>query len=71
MFKALNARGWRKNEPRGLRQERPARFERLTIRALAEGLIFESKASELLRKTVKEVVASMDEPRPEENDGRT
>jgi Zn-dependent peptidase ImmA (M78 family)/transcriptional regulator with XRE-family HTH domain len=71
VFKVFNARGWRKNEPLACRKERPARFERLTIRALAEGLISESKASELLNKTIQEVVASMDEPPPAENHGRS
>jgi Zn-dependent peptidase ImmA (M78 family) len=71
VFKLFNAKGWRTEEPRPRRKERPARFERLTIRALAEGLISESKASELLQKTVLEVVESMDEPPPEENDGRS
>jgi Zn-dependent peptidase ImmA (M78 family) len=71
LFKLFSARGWRREEPRPWRKERPARFERLTIRALAEGLISESKASELLQKTIEEVVGSMDEPPPEENDGRS
>lgn len=71
VFKLFSARGWRLEEPLPWRKERPARFERLTIRALAEGLISESKASELLQKTVREVVDSMDEPPPEENDGRS
>ena len=65
VFRLFNARGWRIEEPRPFTKERPARFERLCIRALAEGTISESKASELLQKTVKEVVESMDEPPPE------
>lgn len=71
IFRLFNARGWRQKEPLPWRKERPARFERLTIRALAEGLISESKASELLQKPVSEVVEIMDEPPPEENDGRS
>jgi len=71
VFKLFNVRGWRAEEPRPFKKERPARFERLAIRALAEGLISESKASELLQKTVREVVESMDQPPPEENDGRS
>jgi Zn-dependent peptidase ImmA (M78 family) len=70
IFRIFSIRGWRMNEPRSLRSERPARFERLCIRALAEGCISEAKASELLRKTVKEVLSSMDEPRPEPSDAR-
>ncbi len=42
--------------------DRPHRFERLCIRALAEGVISEPKASELLGKTVRELVESLDEP---------
>jgi Zn-dependent peptidase ImmA (M78 family) len=71
LFKLFARRGWRLNEPGDLKAERPARFERLCIRALAEGYISEAKASELLRKTVKEVVASMDEPPPELSDARS
>jgi Zn-dependent peptidase ImmA (M78 family) len=62
LFKMFNARGWRTEEPVVIPKESPARFERLCVRALSEGLISESKASELLQKTVKEVVESMDEP---------
>lgn len=62
LFRAFNARQWRKVEPLPLRKELPNRFERLCIRALAEGVISESKASELLQKTVREVVESLDEP---------
>ena len=62
IFSLFNARGWRLNEPLPFRRERPARFERLCLRALAEGLISESKASELLQKTVREVSDLMDAP---------
>jgi len=62
LFKAFGARGWRKKEPLELPKEVPSRFERLCIRALAEGVISESKASELLQKTVREVVESLDTP---------
>ena len=70
IFRLFNARGWRTVEPLPVKSEHPARFERLCLRALAEELISESKASELLHKTVREVVDSMDEP-PEENDARS
>jgi Zn-dependent peptidase ImmA (M78 family) len=52
------ARTWRKTEPQPIvtseanPREQPQRFQRLCYRALAEGLITISKASELLRKTV-------------------
>ena len=62
VFKIFSQKGWRKVEPVPLDRERPARFERLCLRALAEGLISESKASELLKKTAREVIASLNEP---------
>lgn len=68
LFKAFSARKWRKTEPLELRKEMPGRFERLCIRALAEGVISESKASELLQKTVREVVESLDQPPEREAD---
>jgi len=71
IFRLFSARGWRTQEPLEWPKERPARFERLCIRALTEGLISESKASELLQKTVMEVVQSMDEPPDESIDGRS
>lgn len=52
------ARTWRRTEPEpivtnhGDAREQPQRFQRLCYRALAEGLITISKASELLRKPV-------------------
>ena len=57
------------HEPLPLPIERPSRFERLCIRALAEGVISEGKASELLHKTVREVVESLDRPPEEATDG--
>ncbi len=66
------ARGWRTNEPEPLeskemngQRERPYRFERLCYRALAEGLISLSKASELLRITVNDVEHGLKGPRQE------
>jgi Zn-dependent peptidase ImmA (M78 family) len=63
------ARGWRTQEPVPLegpneigQRERPMRFERLCYRALAEGLITESKASELLRIPVSKVQAGLRGP---------
>ena len=69
IFKLFNAKKWRTNEPLPLPSERPSRFERLCIRALAEDVISESKASELLQKTVREVVDSLDLPPEEAADG--
>ena len=49
-------RSWRTDEPRPLtRTERPKRFRRLCLRALAENEISESKAAELLRLRVSEI----------------
>jgi hypothetical protein len=50
VFKLFSARGWRAEEPIPVRKERPARFERLCIRALAEGVISDSKASGCCRR---------------------
>src|SRR5258708_18034002 len=56
------ARGWRNQEPDELekpakrgQRERAQRFERLSYRALAEGLISLNKAAELLRLPLSEV----------------
>ena len=47
---------WRKNEPCPLeRTEKPRRFRRLCLRALAENEISESKAAELLRLRVSQI----------------
>lgn len=62
IFRVFSARGWRTKEPLEFLPERPARFERLCLRALTEGLISESKASELLQRTVQGVEALMDMP---------
>jgi Zn-dependent peptidase ImmA (M78 family) len=68
MLRVFNERGWRLNEPLSFRPERPARFRRLCVRALAEGVISDSKASELLQKSVWELDNLMNEP-PEGFDG--
>jgi Zn-dependent peptidase ImmA (M78 family)/transcriptional regulator with XRE-family HTH domain len=63
------ARGWRSQEPDELEKpakrghrERAQRFERLSYRALAEGLISLQKAAELLRLPVPEVEAGLKGP---------
>jgi Zn-dependent peptidase ImmA (M78 family)/transcriptional regulator with XRE-family HTH domain len=68
IFRLFSAKGWRVNEPLSFSSERPIRFERLCLRALAEGLISESKASELLQKTIRGVDDFMNTP-PEGFDG--
>lgn len=45
VFKVFGIKGWRRSEPNALPKERPSRFERLCIRALAEDVISEAKAS--------------------------
>ncbi len=62
VFKVFNANGWRVKEPNEIPREEPTRFERLCLRALAEDVISESKASELLQKSIREVVESVDQP---------
>ena len=69
------ARGWRTQEPDELekpkergQRERALRFERLSYRALAEGLISLSKAAELLRLPVPEVEAGLKGPRKANED---
>ena len=75
-FKTI-ARGWRTQEPDELekpesrgQRERARRFERLSYRALAEGLISLQKAAELLRLTVSEVEAGLKGPRAAHEDHR-
>jgi len=64
------ARGWRTKEPDELekpekrgQRERARRFERLSYRALAEGLISLQKAAELLRLPVSDVEVGLKGPR--------
>lgn len=64
------ARGWRTKEPEEIepidqrgQRERPARFERLCYRALAEGLISLAKGTELLRMPLPEVETGLKGPR--------
>ena len=58
LFKEFTKRGWRKEpfaEPACIEAsyEEPKRFERLCYRALAEGVIGESRAAEMLGVTLK------------------
>lgn len=51
LYKEFSTRGWLKppyDEPETIEIEKPQRFKRLCLRSLAEGLISESKAAELL-----------------------
>lgn len=67
LFNQFEQRGWRRppfEEPGALdpKVEEPRRLERLCFRALAENLISESKAAEILGLSVRELNRKMDEP---------
>jgi Zn-dependent peptidase ImmA (M78 family) len=54
----IKALGWnssKSNEPGRVDPEKPKRMERLSLRAVAEGLISESKAAELLQISVRKL----------------
>lgn len=58
IYQFFGARGWNKKEPGDeYRREEPTLFRQLVFRALAEDLISESKAAELLRIPLKKFVA--------------
>lgn len=66
LFKIFNQRGWRKHpfaEPECIAPdyEEPKRFERLCYRALAEGVIGESRAAEMLNISLRELDRRLDE----------
>lgn len=63
LFAEFKRRGWRDvpyDEPARLEPEKPTRFERLCFRALAEDVVSESRAAELLGISVRELDARMD-----------
>ena len=65
LFDAFTRFGWRTapyREPYARKGEVPKRFERLTFRALAEGIVSESKAAELLGVSVYELNQRMETP---------
>jgi predicted HTH domain antitoxin len=54
MVKLFRAKGWHKKEPgHQYPREQPKLFEQLVFRALAENLISESKAAELLQLSLR------------------
>ena len=70
------AKGWRTKEPEPIEepsldiqnlQEKPIRFERLVFRALAEDMIGQAKAAELLRRPIKEIESGLKWPEHEDN----
>ena len=65
LFSDFDRFGWRNppyEEPYAREGEEPKRFARLTFRALAEGVVSESKAAELLGLSVRELNRRMEEP---------
>jgi Zn-dependent peptidase ImmA (M78 family)/transcriptional regulator with XRE-family HTH domain len=67
LFQIFNDKGWRKppyREPGAIMPsaEEPRRMERLCFRALAEGVISESKAAEVLGISVRDLTQRMDQP---------
>ena len=65
LFDEFSRRGWRNppyREPHAMDGEEPRRFERLCLRALAEGAISEAKAAELLGTSVHALNRRMEEP---------
>ncbi len=58
LFKKFRAKGWHLKEPgEPYPPERPVRFERLVVGALAEGIISEKRASELLGKPLEKFLS--------------
>jgi Zn-dependent peptidase ImmA (M78 family) len=62
LFDAFSRNGWRSppyREPNAVAKEQPRRFHRLCFRALAEGLLSDAKAAELLRLSVRQLDREM------------
>jgi Zn-dependent peptidase ImmA (M78 family)/DNA-binding XRE family transcriptional regulator len=58
LFKKFRAKGWHLKEPgEPYPPERPVRFERLVVGAIAEGIISEKRASELLGKPLEQFLS--------------
>ena len=69
LFREFSRLGWRRppyQEPLAMPGETPKRFDRLCFRALAEGVISEAKAAELLGIPVRDLNRRMEEPPPDE-----
>jgi hypothetical protein len=55
LFRTFRVQGWHRQEPGdGLPAERPSRFERLVLQAMAEDLFSETRAAELLGKPLRQ-----------------
>lgn len=68
VFQIFGKKGWRKLEPNPLPPERPLRYERLVIRALAEDVIGEARAAELLGVSTWQLIEMLDNPPEESSD---
>ena len=69
LFREFHRLGWRNQpyeEPASQRKEIPTRFKRLTLRALSERVVTDSKAAELLGVRVRELDDLMDASRGSE-----
>ena len=67
LFRNMTGLGWRSPpyaEPQAIPREEPTRFERLCSRALAENVISEAKAAELLGVSVRDLHRRMEQPPP-------
>lgn len=66
LFRSFRTRGWHREEPGdACPSEHPSRFERLVLQALAEDLISETRAAELLGKPLRQFLSEVSE----EHDG--
>ena len=64
LFESFARLGWRSapyHEPNPMLPENPRRFHRLCYRALAEGVVSEAKAAELLRFSVRQLNEAMEQ----------
>jgi len=62
LFRGFRVQGWHRQEPGdALSTERPSRFERLVLQALAEDLLSETRAAELLGKPLRQFLSEISE----------
>ena len=74
LYRDMPGFGWRGPpyaEPEPLAPERPSRFERLCSRAVAENVISDAKAAELMGTSARELHERIGARRPHEDDTRT
>ncbi len=68
IFRLFGKKNWRRLEPNPLTAEKPVRYERLVMRALAENVIGESRAAELLGVSTWQLIEMLDSPPEESSD---